>query len=121
MESPPGLGGQTLGRYRIVEQIGGGGMGIVFRACDERLERDVAIKVLPPGALADATLRHRFRNEALALSRLNHPNIATVHDFDSQGDVDFLVTELISGVSLHEKLASGPLRESEVAQLGAQL
>jgi serine/threonine protein kinase/Tfp pilus assembly protein PilF len=121
MQSQPGLVGQTLGRYRILEQIGEGGMGIVFRACDERLERDVAVKVLPQGAFADASLRRRFRKEALALSRLNHPNIATVHDFDSQGDVDFIVTELISGVTLDQKLASGPLQESEVAQLGAQL
>ena len=73
--------GQTLGHYRIIERIGAGGRGVVYRAKDERLDRDVAIKVLPNGALADEEVRTRFRKEALALSRLNHPNVATIHDF----------------------------------------
>ena len=76
------LAGQTLSHYRIVEKIGAGGMGEVFRAYDQHLDRDVAIKVLPPGTLGDESARKRFRKEALALSRLNHPNIATIHDFD---------------------------------------
>src|SRR5512147_3107022 len=97
--------GTTIGHYRIVEQIGAGGMGVVYRACDERLERDVALKVLPSGTLADESARKRFRKEALALSRLNHPNIATVHDFDTQEGIDFLVTELVAGLTLDEKLA----------------
>src|SRR5579863_5580608 len=97
--SPPTIG-QFLGRYRIVEQIGAGGMGVVFRAHDERLDRDVAVKVLPTGTLADETARKRFRREALSLSQLNHPNIATIYDFDSQDDVDFLVMEYIEGLTL---------------------
>src|ERR1700737_577810 len=96
--------GRTLGRYCVLEQIGAGGMGLVFRARDERLERDVALKVLPAGALADESARRRFRKEALALSKLNHPNIETVFDFDTQGETDFLVTELIPGVTLDQKL-----------------
>jgi len=112
---------QTLSHYRIVERIGAGGMGVVYRARDEQLERDVAIKVLPPGALADDAARKRFRNEALSLARLNHPNIATVHEFGSQGDIDFLVTEYIPGLTLDAKLARGALSSKEVLDLGGQL
>ena len=98
------LVGLQLGHYRVVERIGAGGMGEVYRAQDQHLGRDVAIKVLPPGTLTDETARKRFRNEALTLSRLNHPNIATIHDFDTQKDVDFLVMEYIPGVTLSKKL-----------------
>jgi TolB-like protein/Tfp pilus assembly protein PilF len=113
--------GQTLGHYRVLEQIGAGGMGLVFRAHDERLDREVALKVLPPGTLTDENARKRFRKEALTLSKLNHPNIATVFDFDTQDGVDFLVMELIPGVTLDEKLAAGALPEKEVIRLGMQL
>jgi serine/threonine protein kinase/Flp pilus assembly protein TadD len=111
---------QTLGHYRIIEKIGAGGMGVVYRARDERLERDVALKVLPPGALADEEMRKRFRREALALSKLNHPNIATIHDFNTEKDVDFLAMEYISGVTLGEKSLSGASPEAEVVQVGKQ-
>jgi eukaryotic-like serine/threonine-protein kinase len=113
--------GKVLGHYRIFEQIGAGGMGVVFRARDERLERDVAIKVLAPGTLSDEAARQRFRREALSLSKLNHPNIQTVFDFDSGDGIDFLVTELITGVSMDEQLRSHPLPESEVLLYGHQL
>ena len=82
--------GRTLGHYRVVAKIGAGGMGEVYSAHDERLERDVALKVLPARALSDEAARKRFRKEALALSKLNHPHIATIYDFDSDGGVDFL-------------------------------
>src|SRR5438132_3019253 len=78
MTAPFQLVGQVLGHYRIIEQIGAGGMGIVYRAHDEQLDRDVALKVLPAGMLANETARKRFRKEALALAKLNHPNIETV-------------------------------------------
>ena len=113
--------GKTLGHYRVVEKIGAGGMGEVYRARDERLERDVAVKVLPAGTLADGSARKRFRKEALALSKLNHPNIATVFDFDTQDGVDFLVMEHIAGLALSEKLGAGPLAEKEIARLGMQM
>jgi len=113
--------GQTLSHYRILEKIGAGGMGVVYRAHDERLDRDVALKVLPPGTLADEAARKRFRKEALTLSRLNHPNIETVHDFDTQEGVDFLVMEHIVGVTLDKKLAGGGLPEKEISRLGVQL
>jgi len=113
--------GQTLGHYRIIEQIGAGGMGVVYRAHDEQLERDVAIKVLPVGTLPDEAARKRFRKEALALAKLNHPNIATIFEFGSQNSTDYLVTEYISGQTLDEKLAAGALSEKEVVGLGIQL
>ncbi len=113
--------GRTLGHHRILEKIGAGGMGEVYRAHDERLERDVALKVLPAGTLADEAARKRFRKEALALSKLNHPNIATVFDFDTQDGVDFLVMEHIAGITLDQKVSSGPLPEKEIARLGVQL
>jgi eukaryotic-like serine/threonine-protein kinase len=72
----------SLSHYRILEKIGAGGMGVVYRAHDEHLDCDVALKALPEGELADDATRKGFRKEALALSRLNHPNIAVVHDFD---------------------------------------
>src|ERR1700688_1807639 len=113
--------GQRLGHYRIEERIGAGGMGIVYRAHDEHLDREVAIKLLPPGTLADDVSRRRFHKEAMALSRLNHPNIATIHDFDTQEGVDFLVMEYIPGITLSEMLAGQLLAEKEVIALGAQL
>ena len=113
--------GKVLDHYRIVEKVGAGGMGEVYRAYDERLERDVAIKVLPSGALAEESVRRRFRTEALALSKLNHPNIATVHDFDRADGVDFLVMEYIAGVTLSDRLAQASLPEREIVRLAVQL
>src|ERR1700693_4210481 len=115
------LVGSELGRYRIVEKIGAGGMGEVYRARDQHLARDVAIKVLPPGTLTDESARKHFRKEALILSQLNHPNVATIHDFDTQRGVDFLVMEYIPGITLSEKVAAGTLPEKEVLRLGMQL
>lgn len=113
--------GRTLGHYCVLEQIGAGGMGVVYRARDEHLDRDVAIKVLPPDTFDDDAARRRFRREALALSKLNHPNIATVHDFDTENGVDFLVVELIAGTSLNDLLRSSPLPERDVLHFGQQL
>ena len=113
--------GQEFGHYRILERIGNGGMGVVYRALDEHLDREVAIKVLPLGTLADDASRRRFRREALILSKLSHPNIATIHDFDTQRGLDFLVMEYIPGVTLDDKLAAGSLSEKQVLTLGTQL
>jgi serine/threonine protein kinase/tetratricopeptide (TPR) repeat protein len=113
--------GKRLSHYIIEEQIGRGGMGVVYRAHDEQLDRDVAIKVLPSRTLADEAARKRFRQEALSLARLNHPNIATVHEFGTEGDIDFLVTEYIAGMTLDSKLARGALPPEQVMRLGAQL
>jgi eukaryotic-like serine/threonine-protein kinase len=94
-----------------VERLGEGGMGVVFRAKDPRLERDVALKVLKPDALYDEDSKRRFRLEARALSQLLHPNIATLFDFDSDRGVDFLVLEFVPGESLARTLVNGPLPE----------
>ena len=121
VEPGPSIVGQVLGHYRVLEQIGAGGMGMVFRASDEQLERDVAIKVLPPGMLADESARKRFRREALTLAKLNHPNIGTVYEFGSQEGLDFLVMEFVGGVAVDAKLAAGPLPQKDLLRLGFQL
>jgi tetratricopeptide (TPR) repeat protein len=113
--------GSKLGRYDILAAVGAGGMGEVYRARDGNLHRDVAIKVLPTGMLADDAARRRFRKEALALARLNHPNIATIYDFETRQGVDFVVMEYVPGFTLSEKLKSGALPENDVIQLGTQL
>jgi len=113
--------GRTLGHHRIRERIGAGGMGEVYLARDERLERDVAVKVLRAGTLTDPAARRRFRREALALSRLNHPNIETIHDFDTQDGTDFLVMEYVAGVTLSDRLEASALSEKELLSLGGQL
>ncbi len=113
--------GRTLSHYRIVEKIGAGGMGEVYLAHDDRLQRNVALKILHAGALTDETARRRFRNEALMLSKLNHPNIAIIFDFDTQADVDFLVMEYLPGETLAERLKGGRLPEEEIVRLGKQV
>ena len=113
--------GRRLSHYRILAPLGEGGMGVVYRAHDEHLDRDVAVKLLAPGTLADDAARRRFRREALALSHLQHPHILAVHDFDTEDGTDFLVMELVPGTTLAERLAAGPLPEAEVLRLGAQI
>jgi serine/threonine protein kinase/Tfp pilus assembly protein PilF len=113
--------GQTLGHYRILAKIGAGGMGVVYRAHDDRLDRDVAIKVLPANVLADEAARKRFRREALALSKLSHPNIGTIFDFNSELGLDYLVMEYIAGATLAHRLATGPLPEKDLLGLGTQI
>lgn len=113
--------GRTVGHFKIVSKVGQGGMGVVYLARDERLEREVALKVLREGQLADEAARKRFRKEALALSKLNHPNIALIYDFDSQGGLDFLAMEYVPGISLAHRLEDGALSEKETASIGAQI
>ena len=113
--------GKTLGRYQVFEKLGAGGMGEVYRARDERLERDVALKVISSSTSIDDSTRKRFRKEALLLSKLNHPNIATILDFDTQDGLDFLVMEYILGSTLSDKLKQGPLPEKEMVHLAVQI
>src|SRR6202171_3302092 len=113
--------GRKLSHYQITSQLGAGGMGVVYRAHDDQLDRDVAIKVLPAGLLTDEAARNRFRKEALALAKLNHPNIETVYEFGSDDGVDYLAMELIVGETLSAKLAAEFLTNRETERLGAQL
>jgi eukaryotic-like serine/threonine-protein kinase len=121
MNTTPKALPDKLSHYRLIEQIGAGGMGVVYLACDEQLQRDVAVKILPPGSLSDESARRRFRKEALSLAKLNHPNIATVHEFGTDGNTDFLITEYIAGATLDKKLKDGPLPFDEVYKLGIEL
>ena len=112
--------GKRLSHYRIAEQIGRGGMGVVYRAHDEQLDRDVAIKVLPHGSLSDEAARKRFRTEALSLARLNHPNVVVVYDVGTIHDQVFVAMELVPGPTLAEWIAKGPHRWQEVVDVFVQ-
>jgi non-specific serine/threonine protein kinase len=113
--------GKTLSHYVILDQLGAGGMGVVYRARDERLDRDVAVKVLTPSLVADEAARKRLRREARLLSRLNHPNVNQIYDFDSQDGVDFLVMEFVRGETLSHRLRSACFAEPDVVSIGVQI
>jgi len=115
--------GHTLGHYRIVEKIGEGGMGVVYRAHDERLDREVAIKVLPEEVAQSTDRLARFEREAKAVAALSHPNILEIFDFDTEGDVTYAVTELLEGETLREHLQTsrGPMPWRRVQEIGASV
>jgi eukaryotic-like serine/threonine-protein kinase len=113
--------GKRLGRYTIIEPLGSGGMGVVYRARDEKLERLVALKILAPGRLMGEDARRRFRKEALALAKLNHDHIAAVYDVGDQDGVDYIVMECVSGESLAAKLRSGPLPVKDATLIALQV
>jgi Tol biopolymer transport system component len=113
--------GVRLGRYIIVEPLGSGGMGVVYRGRDEKLERVVAIKLLAPGVLSGEDARRHFRREALALAKLNHPRIAAVYDVGEQDGTDYIVMELVEGDSLATKLRSGALPVKEATAIALQV
>jgi serine/threonine-protein kinase len=113
--------GQTLGHYRILEKVAAGGMGVVYLARDEQLERDVAVKVLPSGTLTDESARRHFRKEATALAKLNHPHIETVYDFGTQDGIDFLVMEYVPGKTLADRISTAAFAEKEIIELAIQI
>jgi serine/threonine protein kinase len=113
--------GHVLGHYRILEKIGAGGMGEVYRAQDEHLDREVAIKVLHDRTILHEPARKLLQKEALILSKLNHSCIATIYDFDRQNGLDFLVMEYVSGKTLARHIAASALSEKEIATLGIQV
>ncbi|HKQ20105.1 MAG TPA: protein kinase [Candidatus Eisenbacteria bacterium] len=113
--------GRTISRYRVLERLGTGGMGEVYRAHDERLARDVALKLLRPTTAGGRLDRDRIRAEALTLSQLNHPGISTVYDVESSEGLEFLVLELVEGETLDAILKRGPLPEATVREYGAQI
>jgi serine/threonine protein kinase len=113
--------GTKLGPYEIVSPLGAGGMGEVYRARDTRLERDVAIKVLPANLSSDPSLRQRLEREAKAVSKLSHPHICTLHDVGHQDGVDFLVMELLEGETLEHKLTRGPMPLEQAVRCAEQI
>jgi Tol biopolymer transport system component/tRNA A-37 threonylcarbamoyl transferase component Bud32 len=113
--------GAKLGPYEIVAPLGAGGMGEVYRARDTRLERDVAVKVLPTKLSSDPSLRQRLEREAKAVSKLTHPHICTLHDIGHQDGVDFLVMELVEGETLEHRLTKGPLLPEQTIRFAAQI
>jgi TolB-like protein len=115
----PDLVGRMLGHYRIVSRIGQGGMGVVYRAHDERLDRDVAIKVLPEEVAQDPHRLARFEREARAVARLEHPNILAIHDFGREGDVTYAVTELLEGETVRQRISAGGQAWRSVAEIAA--
>jgi tRNA A-37 threonylcarbamoyl transferase component Bud32 len=114
-------GDLVAGRYRIEEEIGRGGMGVVFRALDTLLSRRVALKMLPPEAINEASLRGRLASEARTASHLSHPGIAIVFDFVEAADATFIVYELVAGRTLRRELATGPFNLEELSDAGFQL
>jgi len=113
--------GTRLGPYEILSAIGAGGMGEVYRARDTRLERDVALKVLPAEALADETARARLVREARLASKLNHPHICTIYEVGDAADQTYLAMELVEGQALSDRVAHGALPVEEVLRYGQQL
>src|SRR5215467_12910122 len=113
--------GARLGPYEIVAPLGAGGMGEVYKARDTRLERLVAVKVLPADKVADAARKQRFIQEARAASALNHPNIVTIHDICDEGDIDFLVMEYVPGKTLEHLIPRKGLRLSDTLKYAVQI
>jgi eukaryotic-like serine/threonine-protein kinase len=112
---------QVVGHYRILEKIGAGGMGEVFRARDERLGRDVALKFVNPACASDPDRLRRFDKEARAAAALNHPNIVAIYDSGVQDDAPYIVSELLQGQTLRERLCAGPLNVRQAAEYGFQI
>jgi eukaryotic-like serine/threonine-protein kinase len=113
--------GSRIGPYEIVDHVGAGGMGDVYRARDTRLDRDVAIKVLPPHVVKDPMARARFEREAKAIAALSHPNVLSIFDLGLAGETPYIVIELLEGETLRERLAPGPLPWRNVLELGAAI
>src|SRR5580693_7105220 len=113
--------GTTVLQYQLIEKLGSGGMGDVYKAQDTRLNRFVAIKVLPAKMSTDPERRRRFVQEAQAASALNHPNIITIYDIVTEGDAQFMVMEFVSGTTLHDAITSAGMPVPQVLQYGAQM
>jgi serine/threonine protein kinase/Tol biopolymer transport system component len=113
--------GETLGHYRILEQIGAGGMGVVYRATDTQLGRDVALKVLPDGFARDYERMARFKREAHLLASLNHPGIATIYGLEESGDVRAIAMELVDGPTLADCLHNGPIPLEDALPIAGQI
>lgn len=117
----PFAAGSKLGPYEVIEPLGAGGMGEVYRAVDTRLDRFVAIKVLPDHLSAELALQQRLEREARAISQLQHPHICTLHDIGQQDGTSYLVMELLDGETLAKRLERGPLPLAQLLKIGVEI